>query len=375
MRRPYSDYSVSSADNRASPDSYQIFKSQPSAFTREYLYTVDEKEEKKPSKPSGFTYATLREARDGKESPALSDGGYSSNLNGQRKATALAFTYKPDVTSRTPSQQSETTSQPASQAPQPAIRTSTAKSREAFFAEVQPQTYTLPQQERATEVKKSYHSEKLTSKNESLYQQKTISPIEPKSSIYTSYVPTSRAGSYTPTSQARARTTSSPSAVTPPADTTGRVSQQSGLDSSTSSSSSSLSELDEYAHEENPLAESPIKEPINAKQFQPEPSRPAYRPGSLSGEVSNRRSENSTLTTSSYAALNKQIKSYKDVSPTIMHASRRKVVTKSDGTVEEIEEVVEPGSHYPPISAPKPVVVGVVPTLTKISPSSEPVHY
>lgn len=222
-------------------------------------------------------------------------------------------------------------------------------------------------------MKKSYLNEKLTTgKNESYHHQKSVSPTEQKSSIYTSFVP--RITSHTLPAQSRSRTTSSPSAVTPPADSAGRVSQQSGLDSSTSSSSSSLSELDEYADEKNPL-DSPIKEPINANQFQPEPTRPAYRPGSLSGDVSTRRSDNTVLTSSYSSASNKQIKSYKDASPTIMHASRRKVVTKSDGTVEETEEVVEPGSQYPSITAaPKPVVVGVVPNLTKISPSSEPVH-
>ncbi|XP_074593956.1 uncharacterized protein LOC141849499 isoform X4 [Brevipalpus obovatus] len=379
-KRLYADPNASD-QSRNSPDYNNLFKSQPSQFTREYLYTVDENSERKPSKPYSFTYATLREAREGKESPALSEESSTGHQLNGRKATGIAFTYNPEIdrSSATPPTTTGTAVSRTSQAstvqpPQPAARTSTAKSREAFFTEVQPRTYTLPQAAKPTEVKETYLSGDKTSKTTSeSYRQKT----ESKTSYQSPYMPFSRGPYSAASTQSRSRTTPSPSAAATSPDTTGRVSQQSGLDSSSSASSSSaLSELDEYADEENPLPESPIKEPINVTKSQQKPtyqysptsgSRPPYRPGSLSGDVSSKK----TADRASPVSPSKQVKSYKDASTRIMHASRKKVVTNSDGTVVETEEVVEPSSGYPPITAPKPVVVGVVPTVTKLSSSSE----
>ncbi|XP_074605679.1 uncharacterized protein LOC141858735 isoform X5 [Brevipalpus obovatus] len=168
----------------------------------------------------------------------------------------------------------------------------------------------------------------------------------------------------------RSRTTPSPgpgtTSVTP--DAGGRISRQSGLESSSESPiSSSESSLDEYADENtDPLIVKKLtkKSKDNNKQV-----------------VSKEVNESSTytkpiVTTDSHhkhhghhesCIPEGHISPHSSFSrPKIMHASRKKTITKSDGTVEEIEEVVEPSEQYalPRLSYAdsKPHVVGTIPS-------------
>jgi len=56
----------------------------------------------------------------------------------------------------------------------------------------------------------------------------------------------------------------------------------------------------------------------------------------------------------------------------ITHASRKRIVTNSDGSVEETEEVLHPAPTYQSIAS-KPIVVGVVPTTKSSAASSDSV--
>ncbi|XP_015789248.1 band 4.1-like protein 3 isoform X2 [Tetranychus urticae] len=402
-----------------------MFKAGPNPATKEYIYTVhDDTSSKKPFRieEHGFNYTNIR---DGKTSPAFSDG--TSSLTRQqdaaRKATALAFTYRPESTTGE-------NSIDASRLKSRDSRNNTSTSpRETFFTEIKPSTYTLPSAGKASDIKETFMNEKTMSneisKREQVYQTRlTSSPIPDKvketdlsgpygSTRYSSY--NNRTNNYQQQQQQQRKSFVSESPSPKPPSTTpdvgGRVSRNSRIDSSASEHGSSESSLDEYAEEdgvnyigdESPVKESaitrstpkttPSKPPISTKPTLTS-SNQSYRPGSLTESYKLRDQNNYSKTsttphlTSTSTPSSKLSKppttpstdgnyssyltptSGKDISPIssaprITHASRKRVITKSDGSVEETEEVVEPSSPYHSLTAAsKPVIVGVVPTTT-----------
>lgn len=447
---------VTSAENN-------IFKSGPNPATKEYVYTVNEDTGgRKPFRIEdyGFNYTNIR---DGKASPAFSDGTSSlAQQDAARKATALAFTYRPESTTVESSPEGTTRFKVRDST---TSRQSSSSARETFFTEIKPTTYTLPSAGKTTDVKETFMNEKTMSseisKREKVYQTRlTSSPIPDKvketeigsptgpygSSRYTSnYNNRYNQQSQSQSQQQRKSYASESPSPKPPSttpDVGGRQSRNSRLDSSSSSSVSSESSLDEYAEEDGGSyigGPSPVKESMNTTSTTtttigsnryfpstktttttttPSSSKPpistkpsyattttsssnqTYRPGSLTESYKLRDANNytkaSTLSSnltstssptkpltstksptsptggdySSYLT-STNLQTGKDISPIssaprITHASRKRVITKSDGSVEETEEVVEPSSPYHSLTAAasKPVIVGVVPTTT-----------
>uniref|UniRef100_T1KPI5 FERM domain-containing protein n=2 Tax=Tetranychus urticae TaxID=32264 RepID=T1KPI5_TETUR len=289
-----------------------MFKAGPNPATKEYIYTVhDDTSSKKPFRieEHGFNYTNIR---DGKTSPAFSDG--TSSLTRQqdaaRKATALAFTYRPESTTGE-------NSIDASRLKSRDSRNNTSTSpRETFFTEIKPSTYTLPSAGKASDIKETFMNEKTMSneisKREQVYQTRlTSSPIPDKvketdlsgpygSTRYSSY--NNRTNNYQQQQQQQRKSFVSESPSPKPPSTTpdvgGRVSRNSRIDSSASEHGSSESSLDEYAEEdgvnyigdESPVKESaitrstpkttPSKPPISTKPTLTS-SNQSYRPGSL----------------------------------------------------------------------------------------------
>lgn len=219
-------------------------------------------------------------------------------------------------------------------------------------------------------------------------------------------------------------TTTTPKSVTPTlshvsttSEGSGRASRQSNLDSSSHSSlSSEGSSLDEYAQEkvfkdntlvtDRPitLIQDTVKPPIRAKPAilqkhilkpfnQEKVTKNLNITSKVPEETKLKTAEKSTLESSYDKQTNKLYEKTSDqVSPSLLdksfqksmnrtapltsaritHASRKRIVTNSDGSVEETEEVLHPAPTYQSIAS-KPIVVGVVPTTKSSAASSDSV--
>ncbi|XP_074605676.1 uncharacterized protein LOC141858735 isoform X2 [Brevipalpus obovatus] len=353
------DYKVHSDSYRAKDISAEthlssgtnLFKSQSSAFTREYLYTIDKDNEKhltKPIKEYGFIYANVDENpqdfhhhvhQSAAITPASNQSSKSNELS-EQKATGVAFTYCPQANTDAHDNISSSRSQPTAKSINPRISPTSGYHSSNLIKELA----TRQQQQAHTRPDTAYHTKRFERNSHGFHSG--------------------------PDHLNRSRTTPSPgpgtTSVTP--DAGGRISRQSGLESSSESPiSSSESSLDEYADENtDPLIVKKLtkKSKDNNKQV-----------------VSKEVNESSTytkpiVTTDSHhkhhghhesCIPEGHISPHSSFSrPKIMHASRKKTITKSDGTVEEIEEVVEPSEQYalPRLSYAdsKPHVVGTIPS-------------
>ncbi|XP_074605678.1 uncharacterized protein LOC141858735 isoform X4 [Brevipalpus obovatus] len=235
------DYKVHSDSYRAKDISAEthlssgtnLFKSQSSAFTREYLYTIDKDNEKhltKPIKEYGFIYANVDENpqdfhhhvhQSAAITPASNQSSKSNELS-EQKATGVAFTYCPQANTDAHDNISSSRSQPTAKSINPRISPTSGYHSSNLIKELA----TRQQQQAHTRPDTAYHTKRFERNSHGFHSG--------------------------PDHLNRSRTTPSPgpgtTSVTP--DAGGRISRQSGLESSSESPiSSSESSLDEYADE------------------------------------------------------------------------------------------------------------------------------
>ena len=290
-----------------------------SAFVKEYTYvTEDDSESRRAYSPRdhGFTYMEKKGVASGGDISPISKDELPSPSS--KRLTALAFTYKPPEKEKQAVPSDGRTKSP----PQTKVK-----------SDVPPKDVT------------AIERTKMQIRDKGLPIGQTVIAAPKQSKLPVKSSPTFvQIESVLSDKQKRKEKSGIPSKskvlsqTSPKSVETGRTSRQSKdskLESSSSASSiSSGSSMDEYEREavkQDPtITASPVK--IIPKMVKtdrtPEKSR---------------------------------IVSAQPTGPKITHASRKRVVTNADGTVEEMEEVLEPhilGS----ISTSKPVIIGVVPS-------------
>ncbi|CAM6031462.1 unnamed protein product [Sphagnum compactum] len=303
----------------------------------------DDVEARRPYSPRehGFTYMEKQSGTGGDISPISKEELPSPS---GKRLTALAFTYKPPEKERV-----------------------TDKSQHIDSRKSPPQTKVLssPVKEVPFHSNSNIERTKLQSKEKAMPIGQTIIAAPKQSKLPVKASPTivkletsdSKRKSKDKTSSQKSKSQTSPKSVEASEAATGRTSRQSKdskLESSSSSVSiSSGSSMDEYEKEtvkEDPtITRTPIKSIDKSHQR-----------GS--------KTDKSNISDKS------RIISSQTSGPKITHASRKRVVTNADGTVEEMEEILEPGI-IGSISTSKPVIIGVVPSAgskTRTSTSESP---
>lgn len=309
---------TSTPKSKSGQQSFDL-KPSESAFVKEYTYvTEDNGQSQRPYSPRdhGFTYMERKAGSAGGDISPIKDDVPSPS---GKRMTGLAFTYKPpekERTDKSPLSEDHKKSPSILKSQVPSKETSDRtriQTREKGPligpATVAPKQSKLPVKASPTFV---VIEDKEKTKERSGIPSKTkiLAQTSPKS------VETGR---------------------------TSRQSKDSKLESSSSASSvSSSSSMDEYEREavkQDPtITASPVK--TIAKTIKT--AKPTER---------------------------SRIVSTQPTGPKITHASRKRVVTNADGTVEEMEEVLEPDS-IGPMTATKPVIIGVVPSAATKTRSS-----
>lgn len=314
-----------------------------SAFVKEYSYTIDEgQEERRPYSPRdhGFTYTGSRE---GGISPISPQEDLPSPTS--KRLTALAFTYKPPESEKTKSPTSPTKSKRETKPPQQ-VKSIKTTAKETLIDDVY--------DERATQEKTKTFA---TAKQSKVPGKET--PILVKTDVKVREAQ-------------RSKLPISTSPKTP--SETGRTSRQSKdskLESSSSSSvsSSGSSMVDEYERESlkqdisltrpaetSPKSYEPFKRQIASEKRIRETKETKKEKHEKTHSITTRKPRETQLTQLS--------------EPKITHVSRKRVVTNADGSVEEVEEILDPSQARITKPASKPVVVGVVPSTGKPKPDS-----
>jgi hypothetical protein len=324
------------------------FKPAGSAFVKEYTYiSEDDVEARRPYSPRehGFTYMEKQTGGTGGDISPISKDELPSPTG--KRLTALAFTYKPPESDKVKDKSQR-------------FQTDSSKSP--------PQSKILSSPVKEVPIHSNIERTKLQTKEKTIPFGQTIiaAPKQSKLPVKASPTPVtldsndskrkSKEKTKTPQkSSLKGKSQTSPKSIEAAEAVTGRTSRQSKdskLESSSSASSvSSGSSMDEYEKE-------------TVKQ---DPTITATPVKSYDKFSQKTRTEKSDISDKS------RIVSSQSSGPKITHASRKRVVTNADGTVEEMEEILEPGIIGSLTS--KPVIVGVVPSSgskTRSS-TSEPV--
>ena len=294
-------------------------KPSDSAFVKEYTYiTEDSSQSHRPYSPRdhGFTYMERKAGSAGGDISPIKEDAYSPSA---KRMTGLAFTYKPPEKERTDRSQA---SEERKKSP-PLAKTEVPYKETTDRTKIQTREKGMPLGQTVVAAPKQ---SKLPVK-----ASPTLVTIEDKKLREKPGIPL----------KAKILAQTSPKSVE-----TGRSSRQSKdskLESSSSASSvSSSSSMDEYEREavkQDPtITASPVK--TIAKTVKTD--KPADK---------------------------SRVMSTQPTGPKITHASRKRVVTNADGTVEEMEEVLEP-DMLGTIPATKPVIIGVVPSAATKTRSS-----
>ncbi|CAG2110396.1 unnamed protein product [Medioppia subpectinata] len=287
---------TSTPKGRPTQQSFDL-KPAGNAFVKEYTYTEDDTDLRRPYSPReyGFTYSTDRKS--GADISPIGKDELPSPTG--KRLTGLAFTYKPPEKekpsdrpavsewSKSPPQTKVKTEVPSKESTAIDRTKAQTRDKQVIGQTVAPKQSKLPVKASPTlVVLESETSDKRKSKDKSgiplkSQQQRTVSQTSPKS------VETGR---------------------------TSRQSKDSKLDSSSSEGSvSSGSSMDVYEKEtvkhDPTITATPVKTVTKADKSGADKSR------IVSSQLSG---------------------------PKITHASRKRVVTNADGTVEEMEEVLEP---------------------------------
>nr|XP_027198882.1 protein 4.1 homolog isoform X2 [Dermatophagoides pteronyssinus] len=348
-------------ENATSPTSFSFRKSHKSPYVREYTYNDDSPQDGQQSsrrmidpREHGFSYMdatndqrTTATSPTAIRSPNAARSPTTPTVSGQqsRPLTGLAFTYSPETTG---------------------LPEQSPYSRSSATPKAKTMHTTSPISPSSAAITKP----SMTKMNKSAPHQ---SPIHPKSSSMDR-------------KQQQSKTKSTIS--TPDTFGSGRFSRQSkdskleelSSESSISSSSSSLDQYEKESYVEPTtttgasakLPPSGIKtkpalspKPQNVdrstgqrslKSPPPPPTKP--KPTSIFDSLSNNRLSSSSSSQQPYS---QQEQGYNG--PKITHASRKRVVTNSDGSTYETEEVLDPSS-LTSMTTTKPKVVGVVPSTT-----------
>lgn len=308
----------------------QAFDLKPasSAFVKEYTYvTEDDSESRRPysARDHGFTYMERKGVGAGGDISPISKDDLPSPSS--KRMTGLAFTYKP------PERSPEKTQAIASEdwrrgSPQTKVKTE------------------VPSKD-MTAIERT----KMQIKDKGLPLSQTVIAAPKQSKLPVKSSPTLVQLESDSSERERLKKKTKPKQrvliqTSPKLAETGRTSRQSKdskLESSSSASSvSSGSSMDEYEREaikhDPTITATPVKTIPKLIKTDKTPEKSRIVSAQTSG-------------------------------PKITHASRKRVVTNADGTVEEMEEVLEPdiiGS----ISTSKPVIIGVVPSAATKTRSS-----
>jgi hypothetical protein len=317
----------------------QTFDLKPagSAFVKEYTYiSEDDVEARRPYSPRehGFTYMEKQAGGTGGDISPISKDELPSPTG--KRLTALAFTYKPPESDKLKDKSQR-------------FQTDSSKSP--------PQSKVLSSPVREVPIHSNIERTKLQTKEKTVPVGQTIiaAPKQSKLPVKASPTPVtidsndskdkrkSKEKIKTPQkSSLKGKYQTSPKSIEAAEAATGRTSRQSKdskLESSSSASSlSSGSSMDEYEKE-------------TVKQDPTITSTPVKSYDKFSQRMRTEKSDISDKT---------KIVSSQPSGPKITHASRKRVVTNADGTVEEMEEILEPGIIGSLTS--KPVIIGVVPS-------------
>ncbi|CAG2159170.1 unnamed protein product [Oppiella nova] len=298
---------TSTPKGRQSQQSFDL-KPAGSAFVKEYTYTEDEADLRRPYSPRdhGFTYMERRSGADispiGKDELPSPTG---------KRMTALAFTYKPPDKEKSTDRQQPVASEWSKSPPQTQTKVKTE----------------VPSKEStATDRTKMQTRDRVMAQTVAPKQSKLPVKSSPTLVVLESDLRKSKDKSGIPM---KSKTTSQTSPKSVETGRTSRQSKDSKLDSSSSASSvSSGSSMDEYEKEtvkhDPTITATPVKTvPKTSRTERTSPDKSRIISSQLSG-------------------------------PKITHASRKRVVTNADGTVEEMEEVLEP-DMIGSLSASKPI--------------------
>ncbi|RWS13885.1 band 4.1-like protein 3 [Dinothrombium tinctorium] len=318
-------------------ESHFQFKPSSTAYTKEYTYTVDQSNQKRPYSPKDFGF-NYTETRPGSVSPVSHEerATYSPT---SKQMTATAFTYQPKSDEK--------------------IDNLNAKNKlkdEKLKDTVIPPTHiSIKTSSKPPVTGKKTEIKTIDGKKVEPIKQTKVVPLQPKTVQLSAKTPSPR----------------------PAEGGSGRASRQSTLESASSSSSvsSESSMVNEYEHEavkQDPIitAAVPVKTIKTEKtQATKQPSKakttsPPVAPGKPIVTVSKTTSQVPQTTSVKIAAKPTEVKTVVQQrpvdAPRITHVSRKRVITNADGSIEEMEEILEPSNVTIPTS--KPVVVGVVPT-------------
>lgn len=410
-------------ERSASPAGFQ-FKPTGSAFAKEYTYSVDDRTGRRAYSPSsyGFNYTGAMERDAGKISPITPSDDPSSPTS--RKATAVAFTYKPpgaEIKSPADRRTSPLSPMSAAGTASPTLSKSGILSARMESPTLSKTAILAGSRTDSPSMRSTKYTESSLSESSSKVKKVTVEKaqkpttlavtpvtkpviepkkISPRGAFFQTQVKTPSPVTPTRPSPDTLRQKSAPAPLPKVELGSGRASRQSNLDESEDSSVSSdeSSMVDEYEKEASivetpaitatsrapapprttmpsPAARSPTTKlttqpSLTPKQSPSPPSLPKQSPPALPKQspphISPTKSPHTPTRAEffGYKRPSPETDPRQKSAPRYTHMSRKRVVTNADGSVEEMEEVMEPSS-LSAISASKPVVVGVVPSLTK----------
>lgn len=359
-----------------------------SSLTKEYSYSPDIREQRKTFTPKshGFTYRGSSPDSSPKtpESPTKPLESALRQPTSPKRATGVAFTYKPPSSQELKTSTSFDSSQTRSPIQVPKV---------SPVVSFPSRSQTLSKIDEIAEARKAFltqpYSPSASDRGSSRLSYDSKATSSPKLVSVTS------------------KTLPSPSQkskTTPLSGRASRQSRESNLDSSSASSVSSDSEsmVDEYEKDDarhqsldqtfpskiSPTAPTTFT-PFSRPTYTPYQSKQAARSSFFGTEKPAVTAPKPKVTATSPTSTTRPWVGYKtDRSdlikkspeeesqslPRFHHLSRKRVVTNADGSIEETEEVMEPSKISPIKAAPsKPVVVGVVPS--NISPKYDSSKY